>query len=180
MSHGLSGIGQGSAAGVRSVGLVGLSWNALLRWLPGCVFAASAGVCWPRADLAEVAAAADPWLGRVVDGRYRVQARLGAGGMGVVYRVEHLHLGKNAAMKVLSPDTASKPEGSGAFASRRSRSASSTHPNIVQTFDFGQYDGALYLVMEFIKGDDLASLLKREGPWTFARAARFFIQVCRV
>ena len=48
----------------------------------------------------------------------------------------------------------------------------------MQTFDFGQADGALYLVMEFIKGDDLASLLRREGPWSFARAARFFIQVC--
>ena len=55
-----------------------------------------------------MAAAADPWLGRVVDGRYRVQARLGTGGMGVVYRVEHLHLGKTAAMKVLAPDTAAK------------------------------------------------------------------------
>ena len=52
------------------------------------------------------------------------------------------------------------------------------HPNIVQTFDFGQADGALYLVMEYIKGDDLSSLLRRDGPWTFARAAAFFAQVC--
>ena len=130
------------------------------------------------ADAAEVAAAADPWLGRVVDGRYRVQSRIGTGGMGVVYRVEHLHLGKTAAMKVLSPDTASKPEAVRRFRLEAQSVSKLNHPNIVQTFDFGQFDGALYLVMEYIKGDDLASLLRREGPWSFARAARFFTQIC--
>src|SRR5262245_25625136 len=98
--------------------------------------------------------------------------------MGVVYRVEHLHLGKTAAMKVLSPDTAAKPEMVRRFRLEAQSVSKLNHPNIVQTFDFGQADGALYLVMEYIKGDDLASLLKREGPWTFARAARFFAQVC--
>ena len=49
-------------------------------------------------------------MGRVVDGRYKVLGRIGAGGMGVVYRVEHLRLGKTAAMKVLAPDTAGKQE----------------------------------------------------------------------
>src|SRR3954454_1434628 len=123
-------------------------------------------------------AEADRWLGRVVDGRYRVQARLGTGGMGVVYRVEHLHLGKTAAMKVLAPDTAAKPEMVRRFRLEAQSVSKLNHPNIVQTFDFGQVDGALYLVMEYIKGDDLSSLLRREGPWSFARAARFFAQVC--
>jgi serine/threonine-protein kinase len=117
-------------------------------------------------------------MGRVIDGRYRVQARLGTGGMGVVYRVEHLHLGKTAAMKVLAPETASKPEMLRRFRLEAQAVSKLNHPNIVQTFDFGQADGALYLVMEYIKGDDLSSLLRREGPWTFARAARFFAQVC--
>ena len=104
--------------------------------------------------------------------------RIGTGGMGVVYRVEHLHLGKTAAMKVLSPDTASKPETIRRFRLEAQSVSKLNHPNIVQTFDFGQFDGALYLVMEYIKGDDLSSLLRREGPWSFARAARFFMQVC--
>jgi serine/threonine-protein kinase len=117
-------------------------------------------------------------MGRVIDGRYRVQARLGTGGMGVVYKVEHLHLGKTAAMKVLTPDTAAKPEMLRRFRLEAQAVSKLNHPNIVQTFDFGQADGALYLVMEYIKGDDLSSLLRREGPWTFARAARFFAQVC--
>src|ERR1051325_10707448 len=127
---------------------------------------------------AELSAPSDPWLGRVVDGRYRVQARLGVGGMGVVYRVEHLHLGKTAAMKVLSPDTAAKPEMVRRFRLEAQAVSKLNHPNIVQTFDFGTADGALYLVMEFIKGEDLSTLLRREGAWSFARAARFFIQVC--
>ncbi len=121
---------------------------------------------------------ADPWLGRVIDNRYRVGERIGTGGMGVVYRVEHLHLGKTAAMKVLSPDTAAKPEMLRRFRLEAQSVSKLNHPNIVQTFDFGQCDGAFYLVMEYIKGDDLAALLRREGPWSFARAARLFIQVC--
>ncbi|HEY7374415.1 MAG TPA: serine/threonine-protein kinase, partial [Polyangia bacterium] len=114
----------------------------------------------------------------MIDGRYRVQARLGVGGMGVVYRVEHLHLGKTAAMKLLSPDTAAKPEMVRRFRLEAQSVSKLNHPNIVQTFDFGATDGSLYLVMEYIKGEDLSSLLRREGPWSFARAARFFIQVC--
>ncbi len=120
----------------------------------------------------------DAWLGRVIDRRYRVAARLGAGGMGVVYRVEHLHLGKTAAMKVLAPDGAARPEMVRRFRNEAQAVSKLDHPNIVQTFDFGQVDGALYLVMEYINGEDLAALIRREGPWTFARAARLFVQVC--
>ena len=66
------------------------------------------GSCGSLADAAG-AGEGDAWLGRVIDRRYRVVARLGAGGKGVVYRVEHLHLGKTAAMKGLNPDGAARP-----------------------------------------------------------------------
>src|SRR5580693_4568033 len=120
----------------------------------------------------------DPWLGRVVDNRYRVVARLGSGGMGVVYQVEHLHLGKKAAMKVLTPDGAAQPEMVRRFRNEAQAVSKLDHPNIVQTFDFGQCDGALYLVMEYVNGEDLSTLIRREGPWSFTRAARLFVQVC--
>jgi serine/threonine-protein kinase len=135
------------------------------------------GSCGSLADAAGVGED-DAWLGRVIDRRYRVVARLGAGGMGVVYRVEHLHLGKTAAMKVLAPDGAARPEMVRRFRNEAQAVSKLDHPNIVQTFDFGQVDGALYLVMEYINGEDLAALIRREGPWTFARAARLFVQVC--
>jgi serine/threonine-protein kinase len=135
------------------------------------------GSCGSLADAAG-AGEGDAWLGRVIDRRYRVVARLGAGGMGVVYRVEHLHLGKTAAMKVLTPDGAARPEMVRRFRNEAQAVSKLDHPNIVQTFDFGQVDGALYLVMEYINGEDLSALIRREGPWTFARAARLFVQVC--
>ena len=65
---------------------------------PGARFCGSCGAS-ADGDLGDVPTDRDPWIGRVVDRRYRVVARLGAGGMGVVYQVEHLHLGKKAAMK---------------------------------------------------------------------------------
>ena len=124
--------------------------------------------------------ASDPWLGRVVDNRYRVASRLGSGGMGVVYRVEHLHLGKTAAMSRCwrSTGTAASLEMVRRFRNEAQAVSKLDHPNIVQTFDFGQCDGALYLVMEYINGEDLSTLIRREGPWSFTRAARLFVQVC--
>jgi serine/threonine-protein kinase len=136
------------------------------------------GSCGTLAGGASPSGAHDTWLGRVVDHRYRVVARLGAGGMGVVYRVEHLHFGKTAAMKVLAPDSAARPEMVRRFRNEAQAVSKLDHPNIVQTFDFGQAEGALYLVMEYINGEDLAALIRREGPWTFARSARLFTQVC--
>jgi serine/threonine-protein kinase len=126
----------------------------------------------------QAAAADDRWLNRVVDGRYRVLGRLGTGGMGVVYRVEHLRLGKTAAMKVLSPDMATKDEMVHRFRLEAQSVSKLSHPNIVQTFDFGQFEDALYLIMEYVKGEDLSALLKREGPLEFGRAARLFAQAC--
>ena len=84
--------------------------------------------------------------------------------MGVVYRVEHLQLGKIAAMKVLAPETAAKQRWCSRFRLEAQSVSKLNHPNIVQTFDFGQCDDALYLVMEYVKGEDLAAVLKREGP----------------
>jgi serine/threonine-protein kinase len=134
--------------------------------------------CGQCGAVVEVPISDDRWLGRVVDGRYRVIARVGVGGMGVVYRVEHLRLGKAAAMKVLAPEVASKAEMVHRFRLEAQAVSSLNHPNIVQTFDFGQFEGSLYLVMELVKGEDLSALLKREGPMDFPRAARLFVQAC--
>ncbi len=144
---------------------------------PGARFCGSCGAP-ADGELGGAPADGDPWIGRVVDRRYRVVMRLGSGGMGVVYQVEHLHLGKKAAMKVLTPDGAAQPDMVRRFRNEAQAVSKLDHPNIVQTFDFGQCDGALYLVMEYINGDDLSTLIRREGPWSFARAARLFVQVC--
>jgi serine/threonine protein kinase len=122
--------------------------------------------------------AVDPWIGRVIDHRYRVLSLIGSGGMGLIYQVEHIQLGKIAAMKVLHADTARDTEAVRRFRTEAQAVSRLNHPNIVQTFDFGQADGALYLVMELVRGDDLALIVKRDGPMPFGRAARLFVQIC--
>jgi eukaryotic-like serine/threonine-protein kinase len=127
---------------------------------------------------APASSANDSWIGQVIDGRYRVLARIGQGGMGAVYRVEHLRMGKIAAMKVLLQELASDKELIKRFRREAEAVSRLTHPNSVQTFDFGQVGDALYLVMEYLRGENLSAILKRDGPLPFQRVAPIVIQVC--
>jgi tRNA A-37 threonylcarbamoyl transferase component Bud32 len=121
---------------------------------------------------------ADVWIGRVIDGRYRVQAKVGTGGMGAVYRVEHVRMGKIAAMKVLHRELARHAGAVRRFRREVELVSRLDHPNIVQTFDCGYTDGQLYLVMEYVKGEDLSALVWRDGPLAVPRALALAIQVC--
>ena len=102
---------------------------------------------------------ADPHLGRVVAG-YRIEERIGRGGMGLVYRAEHINLRRRAAIKIIAPELA---ETSG-FRERFNReariAAALQHPNIVTVYDAGEEDGLLYLAMQYIEGSDLSSVLR--------------------
>jgi serine/threonine-protein kinase len=118
------------------------------------------------------------WLGKVVDGRYRVLEVIGRGGMGVVYRVEHLRMGKIAAMKVLHRDLASDPDVITRFEREAAAISKLHHPHTVQVFDFGTAGEALYLIMEYVRGIDLAQLIQRDGPMPWSRAALLLAQVC--
>jgi len=116
----------------------------------------------------------DPHLGRVVAG-YRIEARIGRGGMGVVYRAEHLNLRRRAAIKIIAPDLA---EASG-FRERFNReariAAALQHPNIVTVYDAGEEEGLLYLAMQYIEGSDLSAVLRSQGRLRPYRA----LDVCR-
>jgi serine/threonine-protein kinase len=120
----------------------------------------------------------DAWIGKVIDGRYRVQARVGTGGMGAVYRVEHVRMGKVAAMKVLHRELAKEDQIVKRFRREVEVVSRLNHPNIVQTFDFGSWEGLLYLIMEFVKGEDLGAIIKREGPLPVPRAIALGVQIC--
>src|SRR5436190_13056343 len=98
----------------------------------------------------------DPLVGRTLDGRYEVLARLGAGGMGVVYRGRQAHLGRFVAIKVLHRDTAAIPEWRQRF-EREARALSVlAHPNVVPVTDSGIDRGVPFLVMELLEGKTLA------------------------
>ena len=117
------------------------------------------------------------WLGKVVDGRYRVLEVIGRGGMGVVYRVEHLRMGKIAAMKVLHRDLADDIDVVRRFESEAAAVSRLHHPHTVQVFDFGTAAGALYLIMEYVRGQDLGRIIDRDGPMPWARAAPLLAQI---
>jgi serine/threonine protein kinase len=117
------------------------------------------------------------WLGKIVDGRYKVMEVVGRGGMGVVYRVEHLRMGKVAAMKVLHRDLASDPDVVQRFEREAAAVSKLHHPHTVQVFDFGTAQGALYLIMEYVRGLDLGSIISRDGPLPWSRAAPLLAQI---
>jgi serine/threonine-protein kinase len=147
---------------------------------PQCQCANDEGVsyCGQCGKGLATAAPEDPWIGRIIDERYRVLAKIGQGGMGLVYRVEHLRMGKIAAMKVLHSELALDRDLVKRFRREAEAVSRLTHPNSVQTFDFGQVGDAMYLVMEYLRGESLAAILRRDGPITFPRAAGIVIQVC--
>lgn len=118
-------------------------------------------------------------VNQVVAERYRVRKVVGRGGMGVVYQVEHIAMGKIMAMKVLHPKW--KP---GSHQAKRFRQeirvvSRLNHVNTVSVFDCGETEeGSLYIVMEYLSGHDLEWLLQREGILACERAANIGRQVC--
>jgi YVTN family beta-propeller protein len=118
----------------------------------------------------------DTLVGREIAG-YSLEEIIGRGGMGVVYRAEHLRLGRKVALKVVAPQIAREPKFRERFL-RESRTAGALdHPNVVPIYDAGEADGVLYIAMRFVDGVDLATLIEREGPLDPARTARIVAQV---
>ncbi len=100
-------------------------------------------------------------LGRTL-GSYRLQAHIGSGGMGVVYRGEHTLIGRKAAVKVLLPEYSTRQDLIRRFFNEAKAAAAAQHPNIVEVYDFGQTpDGTAYLVMELLEGDTLWQRLRK-------------------
>jgi eukaryotic-like serine/threonine-protein kinase len=95
---------------------------------------------------------------------YRIVEKIGAGGMGEVWRANDPRLDRDVAIKVLPPDFAANEQSRARF-EREARTISSlNHPNICTLFDIGEEDGVRFLVMELIEGESLAQRLRREGP----------------
>jgi tRNA A-37 threonylcarbamoyl transferase component Bud32/CheY-like chemotaxis protein len=118
----------------------------------------------------------DPRIGQTIAG-YRIEERVGRGGMGVVYRAEHLNLRRRAAIKIIAPDLA-ESEGFRERFTREARIAAALqHPNIVTVYDAGEVDGILYLAMQYIEGNDLAAMLRKDGRLRPYRAIDVIRQV---
>lgn len=121
--------------------------------------------------------AREPLLGRTLAGKYRIEAKIGAGSMGTVYRARQLALEKTVAVKVLRRDIASDV-GAARFRCEALAASRLDHPNSVRIYDFGEEpDGTLYLVMEYVPGRDLFDLLLEEGPLAPKRIGHILGQV---
>src|SRR5438093_12542961 len=88
----------------------------------------------------------------IVDGRYRAEKRLGAGGMAEVWCAEDDVLGRRVALKLLSSRLAEDPQFRERFRREARAAAGLAHPNIVGIFDFGEWDGTAYIAMELVEG----------------------------
>lgn len=112
-------------------------------------------------------------------GNYRIEERIGKGGMGVVYRAVHLGLDREVALKLIAEDL-SEDEGFRERFRREARIAASIDdPNVIPVFDAGEVEGHLYVAMRLVDGSDLGSLLKKEGRLKPERAARVVDQVAK-
>ena len=118
---------------------------------------------------------ADSRIGTELAG-YRLEALLGRGGMGVVYRAYDLALDRDVALKMLAPELAEDERFRERFLTESRLAASIDHPNIVPVYDAGEVAGQLYIAMRYVDGADLKQLLA-EGPLSKERAVAIVAQV---
>ncbi len=110
-------------------------------------------------------------------GKYRIEARLGAGGMGVVYRATDTRLERPVALKLLAGERAADPAFRERFLREGRLAAALDHPHIVTVYEADEQDGVLFLAMRYVPGPDLGTLLAREGALAPARAVALVAQV---
>ncbi|HEV3202655.1 MAG TPA: serine/threonine-protein kinase [Bryobacteraceae bacterium] len=116
--------------------------------------------------------------GTLLAGRYRIVALLGKGGMGEVYRATDLKLHQQVALKFLPESTASRPGALARFHNEARIARQLAHPNICRVYDIGESDSLHFISMEYVDGEDLASLLRRIGRLPHDKAVEIARKLC--
>lgn len=117
--------------------------------------------------------------GTVLGGRYQILRVLGEGGMGAVYQARDQELDRIIALKVIRPELAGNPAILQRFKQELILARHVTHKNVVRIFDLGESDGIKFITMEYVDGEDLRALLKREGKFSPKDVVHVIEQVCR-
>jgi len=117
-------------------------------------------------------------IGTIISDRYLVTALLGEGGMGAVYRAQHVKLPREAAIKVMHGNLMQDPEAIARFHREATAASKVEHESVARVFDFGETsDGVVYLAMEYLDGPTLKELLAQEGPLPIPRVAALVQQI---
>ncbi|MEY4576120.1 MAG: hypothetical protein RL701_823, partial [Pseudomonadota bacterium] len=120
----------------------------------------------------------DPYLGTVLGQQYRIESRLGQGGMGTVYKAVQLSVDRGVAVKVIAGDAERNPELVARFKREAQAMAQLRHPNTVRLLDFGVTEQSrMYMVMEWLRGRDLETHLSQDGPFELTAALHVVRQV---
>src|SRR6188508_161532 len=116
--------------------------------------------------------------GSIFDERYRIIGRIGKGGMGEVYRADDLKLGQPVALKFLPPEVDTDPARLTQLHTEVRMARQVSHPNVCRVYDVGEHEGHTFLSMEYVDGEDLASLIRRIGRFPQERAIELARQIC--
>jgi serine/threonine-protein kinase len=122
-------------------------------------------------------AVSDTLIGSVFDGRYRIERKLGAGGMADVYLAEDQELGRRVAIKILNDRHAADDSFIERFRREAKNAASLSHPNIVSIYDRGEAEGTYYIAMEYLEGRSLKELIVGRGPAPIKTAIDYTRQI---
>ncbi len=117
--------------------------------------------------------------GSLLAGRYRIDERIGEGGVAVVYRGLDISLEREVAIKVLKPEYAGDPEVLERFRREAHAAAKLNHPNIVQIYDTGSDNGTYYIVMEYLPEADFKRIIREYGPLPLRKVLQVSIECCR-
>ena len=117
--------------------------------------------------------------GTLVAGRYRIIGRIGRGGMGEVYRADDLTMGQSVALKFLPPDVARNPRWLERLRSEVRLARTVTDPHVCRVHDLVEHEGESFIAMEYVDGEDLASLLRRIGRLPRDKAVQLARQLCQ-
>jgi len=135
----------------------------------------------PRGDRSpsSLQRAPDPRIGRILAGKYRIDAPIGSGAAATVYRATHKDLRRAVAVKILHAENQSETQFIRRFKAEALTASKLEHVNVTRVIDFGEENGELYLVMELVPGRTLEAVLAAEGPMPQRRIIDIGIQVCR-
>ena len=123
----------------------------------------------------------DPLIGHVIDGKYELMAKLGQGGMSVVYRARRVHIGDDVAVKILTGKFVKDDAALSRFRREARAAAMLRHPNVITIHDFGETEdehAPAFIVMEFVRGTPLSELLKTEDHFSVVRGVRLMRGIC--